>query len=143
VLGSLLLYFQLRRNEIMFLTKLIGAFMLTAHIAVAPFVDITEYEDAQLVRCTCYLPTGNRTADGTWPYEGILASNYDHMGDVALLYSVEGEYIGMFESRDVGGHPMLRNGTAVDIYRDNMDRAWAWVGEWGDHVYVRWIKAEG
>lgn len=95
------------------------------------------------VRCTCYLPTGNKTADGTVPYEGICASNRDHLGDVAVLYSVKGELIGFFECRDIGGNAKLRNGTAVDIYRDNMDRAWEWVGTWGDYVYVQWVKGEG
>lgn len=97
-------------------------------------------EDLQKVRCTCYLPTGNKTADGTVPYEGICASNRDHLGDVAVLYSVDGEFIGFFECRDVGGHHKLRNGTAIDIYRDSMDHAWEWVGEWGDYCYVYWIE---
>ena len=96
-------------------------------------------DDLQKVRCTCYLPTGNKTADGTIPYEGICASNRDHLGDVAVLYSVDGEFIGFFECRDIGGHRKLRNGTAIDVYRDNMDRAWEWVGEWGDYVYIYWI----
>lgn len=97
-------------------------------------------EELQKVRCTCYLPTGNRTADGTVPYEGICASNRDHLGDVAVLYSVDGEFIGFFECSDIGGHSNLRNGTAIDIYRDSMDHAWEWVGEWGDYVYVYWIE---
>lgn len=97
-------------------------------------------DDLQKVRCTCYLPTGNKTADGTVPYEGIIASNRDHLGDVAVLYSVDGEFIGFFECRDIGGHRKLRNGTAIDVYRDNMDRAWEWVGEWGDYVYIYWIE---
>lgn len=121
--------------------------LITAAVIIGtswhPDVPVEYLAEMEYVRCTCYLPTGNRTADGTWPYEGILASNYEHMGDVALLYSVDGTFIGTFESRDVGGHPMLVNGTAIDIYRDNMDRAWEWVGQWGDHVYVLWLKGEG
>ena len=97
-------------------------------------------DDLQKVRCTCYLPTGNKTYDGTVPYEGICASNKDHLGDVAMLYSVDGEFIGFFECRDIGGNRRLKNGTAIDIYRDSMDRAWEWVGEWGDYVYIYWIE---
>ena len=37
----------------------------------------------------------------------------------------------------------MRNGTAVDIYRDSMERAYEWVGEYGDYVYVIWLDAEG
>jgi hypothetical protein len=102
---------------------------------------VTPWGDGlQKVRCTCYLPTGNKTADGTVPYEGICASNRDHLGDVAVLYSIDGEFIGLFECRDVGGHRNLRNGTAVDIYRDSLDRAFEWVGEHGDYVYIYWIE---
>lgn len=108
---------------------------LLGKMPVTPFGD-----DLQKVRCTCYLPTGNKTADGTVPYEGICASNRDHLGDVAVLYSVDGEFIGFFECRDIGGHRKLRNGTAIDIYRDSMDRAWEWAAEWGDYVYVYWIE---
>lgn len=108
---------------------------LLGNMPVTPWGD-----DLQKVRCTCYLPTGNKTADGTVPYEGVCASNREHLGDVAVLYSVNGEFIGFFECRDVGGHRKLRNGTAVDIYRDSLDRAWEWVGEHGDYVYVYWIE---
>ena len=118
---------------------MIFEFLAIAHLLgrmpVTPFG-----EELQKVRCTCYLPTGNKTADGTIPYEGICASNRDHLGDVAVLYSVDGEFIGFFECRDIGGHRKLRNGTAIDVYRDNMDRAWEWVGEWGDYVYIYWIE---
>lgn len=108
---------------------------LLGKMPVTPFGD-----EIQKVRCTCYLPTGNKTYDGTVPYEGICAANKEHLGDVAVLYSVDGEFIGFFECRDIGGHQKLRNGTAIDIYRDSMDRAWEWVGEWGDYVYVYWIE---
>ena len=108
---------------------------LLGNMPVIPWGD-----DLQKVRCTCYLPTGNKTADGTVPYEGICASNRDHLGDIAVLYSVDGEFIGFFECRDVGGHRKLRNGTAIDIFRDDIDRAWEWVGEWGDYVYIYWIE---
>ena len=118
--------------EIMAVAHLLG------RMPVTPFG-----EELQKVRCTCYLPTGNRTADGTVPYEGICASNRDNLGDVAVLYSTEGEFIGFFECRDIGGNSRLKNGTAVDIFRDNMDRAYEWVGEWGDYVYVYWIGGVG
>lgn len=95
------------------------------------------------VRCTCYLPTGSRTYDGTVPYEGICSSNTEHIGDVAMLWTLDGEWIGMFECRDIGGNSMLRNGTGIDIYRDTMDGALEWVRTYGDYVQVIWMEAEG
>lgn len=96
-------------------------------------------EELQKVRCTCYLPTGNRTADGTIPYEGICASNRDHLGDVAVLYSTKGDFIGFFECRDIGGNSRLKNGTAVDIFRDDWDSIHEWQQEVGDYCYIYWI----
>lgn len=99
--------------------------------------------EIQKVRCTCYLPTGNCTADGTMPYEGIIASNREHLGDMCMIFTLDGELIGIFESRDLGGHKKLRNGTAIDVYRDSMDRAKEWIATYGDFVQIVWIEAEG
>ena len=114
------------------LKEIMAAVIVAMHLA-----------EPQTVRCTCYLPTGHKTADGTVPYEGIIASNRDHLGDMALLLTMEGELIGMFECRDIGGNKKLRNGTGIDVYRDNMDRAWEWVHEYGDYIQIVWIPAEG
>lgn len=111
---------------------------LLGRMPVTPWGD-----DLQKVRCTCYLPTGNKTADGTVPYEGICASNRDHLGDVALLYSLEGEFIGFFECRDIGGNRKLRNGTAVDIFRNDWDSIHEWQQEVGDYCYIFWIGGVG
>lgn len=99
--------------------------------------------EMQKVRCTCYVATGHRTSDGTVPYEGIIASNREHLGQTAMLYTMEGQFIGFFEARDLGGHKMLRNGTAIDVYRDSLDRAYEWVSEYGDYVQVIWLLADG
>ena len=99
--------------------------------------------ELQKVRCTCYLPTGNCTADGTVPYEGIIASNREHLGDMCMIFDMDGNLIGIFEARDLGGHRKLRNGTAIDVYRDTMDRAKEWVRTYGDYVQIIWIDAEG
>lgn len=99
--------------------------------------------EMQKVRCTCYLPTGNRTYDGTVPYEGIIASNKEHLGDMCMIFDMDGNFIALMEARDCGGHKMLRNGTAIDVFRDNMDRAKEWVRTYGDYVQIVWLEADG
>lgn len=99
--------------------------------------------EMQTVRCTCYVATGHRTADGTVPYEGIIASNRDHLGDMCLIFDMDGNFIDMMECRDIGGHRKLRNGTAIDVYRDSLDRAWEWVHAYGDFVQIVWLEADG
>lgn len=103
-----------------------------------------DHADAYRVRCTCYLPTGNKTAGGVYPYEGIIATNREHLGQTAALYTEDMELIGYFESLDTGGHSELKNGTRIDVYRKNMKRAKKWIKKYGDYVYIEWIDdAEG
>jgi len=119
------------------LTKMIAA-VLAIIVTVVPV-----QQESQKIRCTCYLPTGNRTYDGTEPYEGIVAANKEHLGDMALLWTIEGEWIGLFECRDIGGGKMLKNGMAIDIFRDDMDSVKEWIQMYGDYVQIIWIPAEG
>jgi 3D (Asp-Asp-Asp) domain-containing protein len=106
--------------------------------------DAKEIPDGcELLRCTCYTPTGNKTATGIWPYEGICASNRAHLGMVAVLYTQDMEFIGYFVCKDTGGHEGLKNGTRIDIYRDNMDGVRKWQNTVGDYVIVQWVKGEG
>lgn len=100
-------------------------------------------DGCNVVRCTCYLPTGNCTADGTIPYEGICASNRDHLGQVAVVYDMDMNFIGYFECRDTGGHEGLKNGTRIDIFRNDMDGVREWQNTVGDYVIVQWVKGEG
>lgn len=119
---------------------------MIANVIAMLMTTVTLFEqelDLQKVRCTCYLPTGHCTADGTVPYEGIIASNREHLGDMCMIFDMDGNFIGLFESRDIGGHKKLRNGTAIDVYRDSMDRAKEWIATYGDYVQIIWIEAEG
>lgn len=95
------------------------------------------------MRVTCYLPTGNRTADGTVPYEGIVAGRREDLGKVAIIYSENMEFIGYFEIRDTGGAKWLKNGTALDVFRDDMDGVREWVKAYGDYCLVKIVEADG
>lgn len=100
-------------------------------------------EGLQVVRCTCYLPTGNKTADGTIPFEGICASNKEHLGQVAVVYNMDMQFIGYFECRDTGSHEGLVNGTRIDIYRETESGITEWQQTVGDHCIVQWVEGEG
>ncbi len=108
----------------------------------APLIDVGGVDQTVKMRCTCYLPTGNCMYDGTPCYEGAISSNKEHVGQTAVLYTLDGELIGIFECHDIGGNVQLRNGTAIDVYRDNMDRALEWVHTYGDYVLVKWVDAK-
>lgn len=101
------------------------------------------YTEPVRMRITCYLPTGNKTADGTVPYEGICAARRDWIGKVAVVYTEDMELIGFFEIRDTGGHKRIKNGTSIDIFRNDMSAAREWIATYGDYGYVQIIEAEG
>lgn len=100
-------------------------------------------EGCELLRCTCYTPTGNKTATGIWPYEGICASNREHLGMVAVVWTQDMEFIGYFECKDTGGHPGLKNGTRIDIFRNDMNGVREWQNAVGDWVIVHWVSGNG
>ena len=100
-------------------------------------------DNCELLRCTCYLPTGNKTADGCIPYEGICASNREHLGQVAIVWTQDMEFVGYFECRDTGSHEGLKNGTRIDIYRDTKEGVKKWQKEVGDWCIIQWVKGEG
>lgn len=112
-----------------------------------PSVDeyVTPHEDLTTpVKITWYLnPNGNKTANGGTTHIGSCASNWEHMGDIAVLYSQEGYFIGMYEVNDVGGTEGLKNGTVIDIYADNLEQIYRTAEEWGTEYYVLWVEADG
>ena len=114
--------------------------MLTfiAQMAMAMWLHCSQ---PQLMRVTCYLPTGYNTASGQPTHIGGCAGRRQDIGKYAYVYDVNMNFVGKFEINDCGGHPMLRNGTAIDIFRDNRDQAQNWVSTYGDYMYV-FIKEE-
>lgn len=101
------------------------------------------YVEPVKMRVTCYLPTGNRTASGCYPFIGSCAGKREDIGKIAVLYDIDMNYIGCFEIRDCGGAKSLKNGTSLDIYRNNMADAKAWVKKYGDYCYCQIIEADG
>ena len=96
------------------------------------------------MRITCYLPTGFNCADGTPPYFGAVASNHANMGRNFTMYRNDMTAVGKFTVHDVGGHHDLVNGSALDVFTETIDDAWAflyancWVegGSW--YAWVEW-----
>ena len=95
----------------------------------------------RLYRATCYIATGSCCADGTMPREGICAGAWFRIGQDCLIYDAQtGELIERLECRDTGGHWMLQNDTAIDIYKDSYDRAVSHIQQHGDYVLVEWLE---
>lgn len=94
------------------------------------------------MRCTVYTG-GGITKSGKKVREGFIASNNSNLGRVALLYTEDGKFIGAFECEDTGSAHWLKDGTAIDVYRESKSGCRDWIATYGDYVLVQWIDAEG
>lgn len=94
------------------------------------------------MKTTAYV-MGHHTANGSAVHNGGCAASAEHMGDVAILYTLDGTYLGMYECNDTGGTKGIQNGYVIDIYRQNMTQAENYMRITGGKVYVKWVKGAG
>lgn len=133
-----------RSKKIIAMLLVGGALALAAiHVNAKP-----DYTKPTKIRATCYLPTGNRCATGVYPRHGItVAGKREWFGKTCILYHINkdgsiGKLIGYFVVEDTGGY-FIRNGIRIDVYRDTMDEARAWIKKHGDYVYMQLLNSEG
>ena len=97
----------------------------------------------QVMSTTAYILKGT-TANGGTTRPGICASSIDRIGDVAIVYTLEGEYLGLYECTDTGREGGgVRAGTVLDIWKANMTQAESYMRLTGGKVYVKWIEGDG
>ena len=101
-------------------------------------VDTSEME---LMYTTAYCLHGI-TASGGQTRPGIAACN-THLGDVALVYSTSGVFLGAYEVTDTGSSSGLVAGRVLDVWRANKTHARGWMKLTGGKIYVKWIKGDG
>lgn len=101
-------------------------------------VDTSQFER---LHTTAYCLDGV-TANGSPVHIGGCACN-THLGDVAIIYSQDGEYLGTFEVNDVGGTDGLINGRVIDVWFPDMDACKAYMELTGGVVYVQWVHGVG
>ena len=123
--------------------------MLTAPIELSQVYqaeqryDFIEEHNLQRVKVSCNIAgEGAHTADGSVPVEGMVSSNREHLGMDMILYTDDLIPEARFQCTDMGGHPMLQNGTAVDFYRSDMNRCWQFVNTHSSYVWVEWVERE-
>lgn len=95
----------------------------------------------QLMNTTAYYQ-GHTTANGSKVHVGGCACN-THVGDVAIVYSLDGQYLGMYECNDTGSANGLVNGTTIDVYRPNYTMCKSWMKLTGGKVFVLWVHGKG
>lgn len=95
----------------------------------------------QLMHTTAYCLHGT-TATGGTIRRGIAACN-THVGDVAVIYSTDGKYLGTYEITDTGGTEGLHKGTVIDVWKCNYTQCQSWMKLTNGKVYVQWIEGNG
>ncbi len=115
-----------------------------------------EFEEPEVIRCTCYCEHG-KTATGAMADYGIIAGKKEWLGYVAELHQINedgsiGQFIGFFEFKDTGAGmdsdgdgigDTIKNGKSVDVWVDCLDEAYMWRDVYGDYVYMKIIKGKG
>jgi len=87
---------------------------------------------------------GHHTANGSAVHEGGCACSIDHIGDVAIVYTLDGEFLGYLECNDTGAEGGgVRAGNVLDVYRTDLERCQAWMDRTGGKVWVKWIHGNG
>ena len=87
---------------------------------------------------------GEITATGDKVREGIAAARKEWRGLTAVLYEDNngsvGELIGIYEILDTGGDERIKNGTCIDVYLPDYQKA----KEYGrKNVWVQLVEAKG
>ena len=85
------------------------------------------------------------TANGGTTRPNIAACN-GHLGEIAILYTMEGEYLTTVEITDTGGSDGMKAGKVVDVWFDTYEECVAWmlkVADSGGKCKVLFIKGQG
>lgn len=127
-----------------------------ALILLSADVSAKEFEEPEVIRCTCYCEHG-KTVTGAVTDYGIISGKKEWLGCVAELHRINedgsiGQFIGFFEFKDTGAGmdsdgdgygDTIKNGKSVDVWVDSLDEAYMWRDAYGDYVYMKIIKGKG
>mgnify|MGYP002523236824 CR=1 FL=1 len=82
------------------------------------------------------------TASGGTTRPGIAACN-PRIGQIAVIYTVDGEYLTTVEITDAGSNERLERGTSIDVWFSTLEECQDWMSKTGGEIYVQWIQGEG
>ena len=92
--------------------------------------------DTQAFDSTAYCETGDPTASGKWPREGVTVAvdpDVIPLGSAVMIWGEDGEWMGIYEAQDTG---RLIRGRIIDLYIQDYDQCI----EYGrQRIYVRVI----
>ena len=129
------------------LTALVIILVLSGTItASADGLDHSELFDSEEVEFVQMVTTayccGSITYNGSAVHVGGAACN-PRIGQVAIIYSMEGEYLMTVEVNDSGSAQGLVEGWAIDVYFPTLEECQEWMALTGGHVMIQFIDGVG
>ena len=137
----------MKNTKTLFTIILIGALILelgNCNLKAAALTWDIDW-DAQgftAMKTTAYC-MGHHTANGSAVHEGGCAASADHMGDLAVVYTRNGEYVGIYEVNDTGGTDAIREGRVIDVYFPTYELCEEYMKLTEGKCYVKWVKGNG
>lgn len=127
----------------------IGAgFLLTGACRKEPHQEEIDWQAQgfEVMATTAYC-MGHTTANSSKVHAGGCACSRDHIGDVAIVYTLDGDFLGYYECNDTGAGGVAA-GTVLDIYRKNLTQCQSYMritqtNNGTNKVYVKWIHGNG
>lgn len=101
-----------------------------------------ELDGFEVMSATAYC-MGTTTYNGSKVHEGGCAASKEHLGDVAIVYTLDGTFLGYYECNDTGGTEGLNNGYVIDVYRKNLTRCQMFMKVTKGKVLVKWVHGQG
>ena len=66
------------------------------------------------------------TGSGGTTHPGIAACD-PYLGQIAMIYSLDGEFLGMYEVTDTGGTEAIRQGKVIDVWFPDLEQCKEWM----------------
>lgn len=125
--------------------KIISLILLVCIVSVGaekkPEIDFAGQGFTQM-SATAYC-MGTTTYNGSKVHSGGCAVNKEHLGQVAIVYTLDGDFLGYYECNDIGTTDGLKNGYVIDIYRCNLTQCHSFMKLTRGRVWVKWIDGKG
>lgn len=96
----------------------------------------------QQIKVTAYC-CGTHTATGVPVHYGCMAVSKEHLGDCAFLYTLDGEYIDLFEGNDQGGTDAIRESRVVDVYFPTLEECQEFMARTQGKCWIKYVEGVG
>lgn len=92
------------------------------YVCLSYFPSIAKEREEKEIDFTCYIDQGT-CYTGCKTRKGIAAADKSHIGYTAIVYTLDDEFVGIYEVLDKIGTEWGRKGNCIDIWCENIEEA--------------------